>query len=1135
MSAPRSTGSTPQTCRFHAKGRCKHGAKCRNLHLDASVEQAGKGASNESVGTSPTQSPKSDLDEDAPSSSASQHPPRSNSNNRRGSRSAKPQNPCFAWIRKGSCYKGAQCPHSHDTNTVAARRLIEINEQQRQFNEEQRKRDEEVRRQEAERAMRERVEQEAAERARQAAAERARQEAVERARQAAAERVRQEEAERARQEAAERARQEAAEHARQAERRRREEAERKKREQAERRRVEQERRKQQQERRKREEEERARQREEEQRRREEAERLRREAQQRRKREQEEREAREEEEQRRIMAAQAKEILQRVVSGSIVTFGPGLDIQNTITGFESCRVVVKGLPRDVQSSEVADLFAQQGLEQSQFHLVNVRMTPDGKQEATVVTNNDVAQALAVGLEDLEFRDERLSFELGVFNGTGGMGLRERNANVLVISCRAPSLRYVVEYPSMEMAQTKVRQLNGHIVAGRKIKVAMNQIPPGRILPSFRPNSIVINNLPDFAQDALITEFAGSYNVRRLKPFTYNVDYAIVMLQRHVDEHKEGETRIEVTSRGDNETGVLSVRVVCSSWESAKQIHDSLADRTFPFISNGKFWLKLDDPKFYTIYIPPGQHRAQQSMWKELEEGIKDRKACSLLIHARNQQDTRIQVSGSNTEAVGALKVRVEGIAAGIQIQGWHISLVHPNPELLESITRVGAFLRTDFRKQALKLYGPPRAIERATVIVERELERQHSLEYTIQLKPFSLRYFVHTGLPAMKEIFGDDCISLDIGTRTLTVKGGEEVKQHLNNHIGQSTKSRPPAQGDHTCPICYDTATSPMPFICGHIYCTACIRHLLVNASDTKTFPLACIGDDATCGEPIPIPVIRRFLPQGPFDRLLEVAFHTFLDKHPEEYKHCKTPDCNQIYRATKSSRPSTLHCPSCFSNLCSSCGETPHDGMSCTDARIRNDPGEQERLSQRWLREQAGVKQCPRCSRFLEKTEGCNHMSCPCGAHLCWRCLGAFPDAQSTYDHMNSAHGGLYGEEPRNVEVLPAQDPFHGVDYHEQAEILRRAAEEAERARNQRFAPQPAAPRPRANLEAHRYEVERMLREHAERTRLQALRAADEAARARRIREEQTRALANPYYQYQRAAATPPPPPRQENGWCSIM
>ncbi|KAF9017930.1 hypothetical protein BDZ89DRAFT_1044836 [Hymenopellis radicata] len=59
----------------------------------------------------------------------------------------------------------------------------------------------------------------------------------------------------------------------------------------------------------------------------------------------------------------------------------------------------------------------------------------------------------------------------------------------------------------------------------------------------------------------------------------------------------------------------------------------------------------------------------------------------------------------TQTVGALKVRVEGIAAGIQIQGWYISLVHPNPELPESITRVEQLnvLRQSF-KENLNTYS-----------------------------------------------------------------------------------------------------------------------------------------------------------------------------------------------------------------------------------------------------------------------------------------------------------------------------------------------------------------------------------------------------------------------------------------------
>ncbi len=129
MSAPRSTSSTPKTCRFYAKGDCRYGAKCKNLHLDVRVRRlftltllstlsivqpsvglTGKGARNGFVETS---APKPSPAEDVPSSSTSQHPPRSN--NRRGSRSAN-QQMCFALIRKGSCSKGAQCPYSHDTN-----------------------------------------------------------------------------------------------------------------------------------------------------------------------------------------------------------------------------------------------------------------------------------------------------------------------------------------------------------------------------------------------------------------------------------------------------------------------------------------------------------------------------------------------------------------------------------------------------------------------------------------------------------------------------------------------------------------------------------------------------------------------------------------------------------------------------------------------------------------------------------------------------------------------------------------------------------------------------------------------------------------------------------------------------------
>ena len=31
-------------------------------------------------------------------------------------------------------------------------------------------------------------------------------------------------------------------------------------------------------------------------------------------------------------------------------------------------------------------------------------------------------------------------------------------------------------------------------------------------------------------------------------------------------------------------------------------------------------------------------------------------------------------------------------------------------------------------------------------------------------------------------------------------------------------------------------------------------------------------------------------------------------------------------------------------------------------------------------------KQCPYCKFWVEKNEGCNHISCKCGNHFCYRC-----------------------------------------------------------------------------------------------------------------------------------------------------
>ncbi len=41
-----------------------------------------------------------------------------------------------------------------------------------------------------------------------------------------------------------------------------------------------------------------------------------------------------------------------------------------------------------------------------------------------------------------------------------------------------------------------------------------------------------------------------------------------------------------------------------------------------------------------------------------------------------------------------------------------------------------------------------------------------------------------------------------------------------------------------------------------------------------------------------------------------------------------------------------------------------------------------------------GIKQCPKCHNGIEKNKGCQHMTCKCGAHICWKCGADFKKAK---------------------------------------------------------------------------------------------------------------------------------------------
>lgn len=242
-----------------------------------------------------------------------------------------------------------------------------------------------------------------------------------------------------------------------------------------------------------------------------------------------------------------------------------------------------------------------------------------------------------------------------------------------------------------------------------------------------------------------------------------------------------------------------------------------------------------------------------------------------------------------------------------------------------------------------------------------------------------------------------------------------------------------AETEKTCPSCLCEAEDPIHTSCGHVYCSECFDNMCVAAmTGTGEFRISCIetigdGDGivSTCQRAFSLTELREQLPYERFEEVLRASFASHVGRHPADFKYCPTPDCDQIYRvatsgATKSSSsssssnplaatgvpPSTFTCGKCLAPTCTAC-HRPHLGKTTCASKA---PGSSSRGGELVMdskrKEELGIKDCPRCGTLLEKTGGCNHMECRCGAHVCWRCLAAFGKSGECYEHMRKVHGG---------------------------------------------------------------------------------------------------------------------------------
>lgn len=381
--------------------------------------------------------------------------------------------------------------------------------------------------------------------------------------------------------------------------------------------------------------------------------------------------------------------------------------------------------------------------------------------------------------------------------------------------------------------------------------------------------------------------------------------------------------------------------------------------------------------------------------------------------------RVKLSGEDLKDLGPLKAEFEIILNGevLREQGkvvWDGFFVRvEGVSFLQGVERsTGVTVQKDSSRRLIRLRGSShgRTMARRKILAKYHELRSQQVR-TVPLPGRLIGLFMSKNLTMLQEEHGSDNIYFDIN-RHLKVRGNDVVFDAAQEAVRRLRLQQPPEHFEDVvgCPVCFDQVTQPVTLSCGHSWCRSCFSDYLLSSIDNRMFPLKCLGNEAKCSVPISVTVAREKLPAHDFEAIVKAAFSSYVQRHPDEFHYCPSPNCPQVYRAPSSTSstlsPSSkdngtvLQCPSCLLRICPICHDEAHDGLGC--------PESGDDLFEEWMRNH-DVKNCPGCRVPIERAAGCNHMTCTqCQTHICWVCLQTFPNGQGIYDHMRRMHGSIW-------------------------------------------------------------------------------------------------------------------------------
>ncbi|XP_006407102.2 probable E3 ubiquitin-protein ligase RNF217, partial [Eutrema salsugineum] len=235
--------------------------------------------------------------------------------------------------------------------------------------------------------------------------------------------------------------------------------------------------------------------------------------------------------------------------------------------------------------------------------------------------------------------------------------------------------------------------------------------------------------------------------------------------------------------------------------------------------------------------------------------------------------------------------------------------------------------------------------------------------------------------------------------TAEINNNPQVKTNLATWIKQEpeikieNESTEPSR--KLCMICMDE--KPLSDIfrgtitCTHSYCTGCTIRYVASKIKENSARIKC--PDVECTRLIEPYTCRDLIPKDVFERWEKILCESLISSWDKFY--CPFKDCSAMMVGDGNNANVTqTECPSCHRLFCVQCKVTWHAGIGCEEfQKFGNTKKKSSDEEDAMLVQMAKNKQwrrCPSCKFYVEKVDGCMHISCRCGFQFCYGCGSAW-------------------------------------------------------------------------------------------------------------------------------------------------